>query len=169
MFPQLGCRYNYPMKNHPHALLLVLLLFAPPLVAQEMPNPLVAKSFVILASSPQYEVAKTSAEKASQTLKIKLELRGLLPNAKTGLTADKQMCLASQFQEFPCYQARGKYDDGEYISIEYSSAYKEMKRGLFIVLAYSGEKKEAASILKKIKTTFKDAYIKPVKIYMAGE
>ncbi len=157
------------MKNYPYAVLLVLLLFARSTIAQEMPNPLVAKSFVIIASSSQYEVAKTIAEKASQTVKIKLELRGLLPNTKTGLTADKKNCLESLFQEFPCYQARGKYDDGEYVSIEHSSAYKEMKHGLFIVIVYSGEKKEAAIMLKKIKTTFKDAYIKPVKIYMAGE
>ncbi|MEZ0391422.1 MAG: hypothetical protein ACAH59_04355 [Pseudobdellovibrionaceae bacterium] len=144
-------------------------LSAATLKAEKMPNPEIKKYFVILASSQDYENAKATAEKSSQDLKIKLDLRGLNPDKKSGLSFDKKTCLEGPTQEFPCYNQRGKFDDGEYISIEYSNSYKEMKPGLYIVVAFSGEKKLAGTELKKIKRTHQDAYLKEIKVYMAGE
>lgn len=134
-----------------------------------MPNPEVKKYFVILASTTDYKKAKAKAEKVNQDLKFKLDLRSLIPDKKIGLSFDKSKCLEGPTQEFPCYNPRGKFDDGEYLSVEYSNSYKEMKSGFYIVVAYSGEKKTAETELKKIKPTYNDAYLKVIKIYMAGE
>lgn len=148
---------------------LLALLSVAALASDELPSSTIEKSLVILRSSGNYSAAAKTAKEASQSLGIKLNLRGLSPNKKTGLTFSKESCMSGPIQEFPCYQARGKNDDGEYLSVEFSSEYKEMRPGLFIVVAYSGDKTGAQDTLKKSKSKFKDAYIKTVKRYMAGE
>jgi hypothetical protein len=41
--------------------------------------------------------------------------------------------------DYPCYVARGRYDDGAYLSVEPSSAYEGMTPGYFVVVAASGD------------------------------
>ncbi len=146
-----------------------LMVFAGGLAQAENDTALMEKSFVILRSTPKYAEAKSGAEEASKALGVKLDLRGLAEDKKTGLTFSRKSCMEGPMQEFPCYWSRGKNDDGEYLSVEYSSAYKDMKPGLYVVVAYSGAKKEASPVLKKILAKYKDAYTKIVHIYMAGE
>ncbi len=40
--------------------------------------------------------------------------------------------------DYPCYVARGRYDDGAYLSVEPSSAYGGMEPGYFVIVAASG-------------------------------
>ena len=40
--------------------------------------------------------------------------------------------------DYPCYVARGRYDDGAYLSVEPSAAYDGLKAGYFVVIAASG-------------------------------
>jgi hypothetical protein len=130
----------------------------------------VKKSLVIISSTKDYSIALKIAKEASKTTAIPLNLRDLLENKKTGLSFDKKICMEGPIQEYPCYQKRGKFDDGKYISIEYSSDYKEMTPKLYIVIIYSGEDVNVAkSTLEKVKSLYKDAFLKNVKIYMAGE
>jgi len=124
----------------------------------------VEKSFVIIQSTKNYTTARRTAEKAAMQLKSKLDLRGLKPSKKTGLTFSKADC--ENDGGYPCYIARGRYDDGDYVSIEWSDEFDRFAKGYYIVLIYSGNKQEAGKILQKAKPVFKDAYYKQAKVYV---
>lgn len=128
------------------------------------PLPFVEKSFCIILSTKNYAEAKKIAEETSTKTNLKLDLRGLVPNNKTGLTTPKKDLLEGEF--FPQYYSRGRYDDGEYVSIEYSDAFDGFTKGFFIVVTCSGNKKEANNALKKMKLLYKTAYVKHTKIYV---
>lgn len=153
-------------------LILVTVLFSTVSInAQEvdssMADQYVEKEFVIILSSKNYEAALKTAKEAAVKLKVKLDLRGLKKNRETGLTWDKKTCDTDWFG-YPCYVARGRYDDGEYISIEHSSAYTGFKEGYYIVIAAGGF--AGSSDLKKSLTRarkgYKDAYSKRSKVYI---
>lgn len=127
------------------------------------------KEFVILKSTRDYKDVLRTAETASRLLEIKLDLRGLTENKESGLTLDKKICEEEgDGSSWPCYYARGRYDDGTYLSIEYSSAFQGFRKGYYIVVAASYPKvdKEISSVLKQAKTHYPDAYSKTTKVYM---
>ena len=124
----------------------------------------VKKSFVIIQSTKNYTTAKLTAEKAAQQLKQKLDLRGLKPGKKTGLTFSKADC--ENEGGYPCYIARGRYDDGDYVSIEWSDEFDKFAKGYYVVIVYSGNKEAAVKTLEKTKLIFKDAYYKQAKVYV---
>ena len=120
----------------------------------------VEKDFVIVRSTPTYEEARKTASEAARRLQVPLNLRGLSSHS-SGLTFSKKDCEESAF-DYPCYVARGRGDDGFYVSIEYSSAYAGFRPGLYIVVVASDARgglvsKEAARSAKK---AFRDAYIR---------
>ena len=80
---------------------------------------------LIVRSTADYPEALRYAKKASATLRLKLDLRGLGPHDGIGLTSSQEDCEPSG--GFPCYYPRGRLDDGAYVSIEYSSAFRELK------------------------------------------
>ena len=134
----------------------------------------VQKDFAIILSSKDYNSAYKIAVEASQKLNIKLDLRDLIPcnDPKLGLTFKPEICI-EQTKEFEqidstCYIARGRFDDGIYVSIEYSSAYLNFREGYYIVIIGSGETKDAnlVNTLNLAKKVYKDAYIKTSKVYM---
>jgi len=126
----------------------------------------VKKDFLILFSDKDYKTALATAKKASASTNIKLDLRGLAENKESGLTFSIADCEKEDI-DYPAYYARGR-DDGIFISIEYSSAYKEFAKGYYIVVVASGEKKDAdiQKAYKKIKAGYKDAYFKSSKVYL---
>ena len=105
-----------------------------------------------------------TAKKAARQLNQPLNYRELKPNKKSGLTFSDSTC--ENEGGFPCYIARGRYDDGDDVSIEWSNAFDKFSKGFYIVLVYSGNKKEAIVALKKTKKIFKDAYIKQADVYV---
>lgn len=125
------------------------------------------KSFVIIASKKNYDEAEKIAIEASSKLKTKMDLRGLSPNDKTGLTFSKVEC-ENQWDRYPCYWARGRWDDGEYISIEYSNQYKGFQKGYYIVVFANSSKSSSwiKKSLKKVNEIYKDAYIKNTKVWL---
>ncbi len=124
------------------------------------------KYFVICKSTPNYEEALHVAKDASRRLGLKLDLRGLAPNSETGLTFSEEDC-NENFGSHPCYVARGRYDDGEYVSIEFSSAYKSFRGGFYIVMMASGsEENDAKRSLSKARKLFADSYIRISEVYM---
>lgn len=127
----------------------------------------VKKDFLILQSTNNYEAALATARKVSSSMKMKLDLRGLTQNSESGLTISKAACRQTE-ESYPAYYARGRYDDGIYVSIEYSDAYSAFAKGYYIVVAASGSKDETdmQTIYKKIKASYKDAYFKSSKVYM---
>ncbi|MDH5632143.1 MAG: hypothetical protein OEZ10_04030 [Gammaproteobacteria bacterium] len=128
----------------------------------------IKKQLVILQSTKNYNEALRTAKLASKTLKLKLDLRGLDHNDATGLTFSKEVCDGEGGFGYPCYIARGRYDDGDYVSIEHSSAYSEFSNGFFIVVASSHPKgsNEVTSVLELTRKHFKDSYAKTSMVYM---
>jgi hypothetical protein len=127
-------------------------------------TPFVKKSFVIIQSTKNYAAAKLTAEKAAKQLQQKLDLRELKPSKKTGLTFSDSVC---EYEGgYPCYIARGRFDDGDYISIEWSNAINGFAKGYYVVIAGAGSKDETNTILKKTKKFFKTAYVKQADVYI---
>jgi hypothetical protein len=141
-----------------YLLFIFLILLAQYSFAQEE-RPYIKKSFV------SYAAAKATAVKAAQQLHKKLDLRELKPNKKTGLTFTDSVC--ENEGGYPCYIARGRYDNGDYVSIEWSNAFEKFAEGYYIVIVGSGfDKASTAAILKKTKKIFKDAYTKQAGVYV---
>ncbi len=132
------------------------------------------KDFLIIKSTKDYKAALETVKQATKTLDIKIDLRELIPDIDTriGLTLPTDTCLKYSRgygeHDSTCYIARGRWDDGIYISIEYTNAYDSFTKGYYIVMVGSGLKKDQSltEILKKVKTKYSDAYIKTSKVYM---
>lgn len=128
-------------------------------------EPYITKEFVIITSTKNYSQALVTAKTAAQKLKAPLRLRGLKSSKTTGLTFSKKEC-----EDFghPCYIARGRYDDGVYASIEYSSQYEGFAEGCYIVIIASGNEDGTplSATLQKAKTAFRDAYKKKSRVYV---
>jgi hypothetical protein len=127
-------------------------------------RPYVKTGFVIIQSTKNYASAKTTAVAASKRLNSKLDLRGLKPNKKNGLTFSAADC--ENEGGYPCYIARGRYDAGKYVSIEWSDAYEGFAKGYYIVIVASGSKADTDAALAKAKKIYKDAYNKATEVYV---
>ena len=150
-----------------------LLMFATHIAfAQDEFNVEVPKDIIILNSTKDYKTALSTARKASTLLHKKLDLRGLMPNNKIGLSMSKGDCMEDAGGDengYPCYPARG---DGaaindDYISVEYSNAYKGFAKGYYIVVAAITDVKslDMKNKLAAIKRKYPDAYAKRTNIW----
>jgi len=141
----------------------LLLAFLFPFMLQAQPDDhFVSKGFLIILTTKDYDGALKRAEEASQKLNLDLELRGLYPDEEMGLDTDEQCGCG----EWHGYIARGRYDDGQYVSIEYTNFYNSFAEGYYIVIIGSGDRKELKPLLKKAKVHYKDAYIKNSDVYI---
>jgi hypothetical protein len=149
-------------------LVIILMLVCTQAYAQDEqaePRPYVTKNFCIILSTTSYAEAKKTAEQAGKKYKIKIDYRDLVANKKIGLTLSKEEC-EGQGWGYPAYYSRGRYDDGEYISIEYSNAFSGFTKGYYIVVVASGDKARCSKTLTKVKATYKTAYIKQSEVYI---
>jgi hypothetical protein len=130
-------------------------------------EPYVDKEFVILKSTPSFNEATRSAAKAAAELGVGLNLRGLSPNLRTGLTLSKEECARSEFR-YPCYVPRGRGDDGTYVSVEWSSEYELFAKGLYVVMITSSVpgSSETRHMLEAARRVYPDAYAKRAKVYV---
>jgi hypothetical protein len=128
---------------------------------------LVAKSFVVLKSTPSYAEARAFASTAAETLAIRMDLRELSPDHTAGLTFPEDDC-RQEFGEFPCYVPRGRYDDGVYISIEHSSSYSGWAEGLYVVVLASGSPRDRSvrAALRRARASYPDAVMKMAPVYL---
>jgi hypothetical protein len=131
---------------------------------EQMESPYAKKGMLILLSTKNYVAAKKTAQEAATKLSLKMDLRGLKPHKKSGLTWSKTDC--ENEGGYPCYIARGRYDDGAFISIEYSNAIEGFAKGYYIVVAACGGNDITAPALVKAKKVYKDAYVKTTNVYM---
>lgn len=127
----------------------------------------VRKSFVIIKATPSYAEARAIAAGASERLAIRMDLRELAPDPEAGLTFPKDAC-ASEFGEYPCYVARGRWDDGVYISIEHSSSYEGFEEGLYVVMLASGSPRDRAigAAVRRAKSQYPDVVVKTAPVYL---
>ena len=135
-------------------------------------NSEIPKQLIIIKSTKSYEEALATAKEAAKRLDKKLDLRGLKPNAKTGLSMSEADCHGSGGSDdlgYPCYQARGdgSAENDDYISVEYSNIYKGLTKGFYIVVAgitdVSGPAAEKQ--LAQVKQGYSDAYGKRTMIW----
>jgi hypothetical protein len=127
----------------------------------------VEKDFVIVRSTAAYKDAQRVAVDAAQRLGLPLDLRGLAPHRGSGLTFSREQCQGGAF-DYPCYVARGRSDDGAYVSVEYSTAYDGFRPGLYIVViagdsAGGDLAKRSAQAAKKV---FRDVYVRRTGVYL---
>ncbi|MCH8903515.1 MAG: hypothetical protein IIA45_06340 [Bacteroidetes bacterium] len=113
------------------------------------------KEFVVLIKTKDYSTAMLAARSASLNLDIPLDLRGLIEDPLTGLSFTKKLCEQKYFGG-PCYVARGRFDDGIYVSIEYSNQYSGTGKNYYLVIAGSGSK--GSSVLRNIYMSAKAFY-----------
>ena len=122
----------------------------------------IKKDFLIMKSTKSYTEAENFAEEVAIRMEMKY-MKEVQYSKETGLTYSRKMC-EEGYLEYPCYVARGRYDDGMYISIEYSNAYEGFAKGYYLVIVASGN--YAKTILKKVKKYESSAYVKSASIYM---
>lgn len=127
----------------------------------------VKKHFLIAASTKSYSSALKKANMLADSLNLKLNLRGLEENQENGLTASEDWCEDAEWG-FPCYLARGRHDDGNYISIEWSNAIKGFTQGYYVVIVSSQSKRdeELKTLLSQVRQFVPDAYIKSSEVYI---
>lgn len=124
----------------------------------------VSKSFLIVKSTKSYSEAKAFAEVLAKKSGLKLDLRGLEYKKEIMLSHPRAECRENGFG-YPCYVARGRYDDGVYLSVESSEAYEGFAKGYYIVIAASMEN-VALDLVKRMKQYVPDAYVKRTSVYM---
>jgi hypothetical protein len=74
----------------------------------------------------------------------------------------------SYHEAHPCYWPRGRFDDGVYVSIEYSTGYKGFKDGLYIVILANGgaEDDNVKAALRHARNIYPDAHVKTTPVYL---
>lgn len=137
--------------------LTILLFISVQLNAQE-----VSKFFLIVNSTKSYSAALKSAQKAANKMGIPMNLRNCYKDKEEELTS-KEVCGCGEKHG---YIPRGRGDDGEYISIEFSSSYENFAPGYYIVVVSSGEEEAVKPLLSKAQKFNKSAYVKKSNVYM---
>ena len=150
-----------------YLLIVLLLATAPALNAQTEDDMTMQKNFLILHTTKSYDAALKTARGAASSLACPLNLRSLKPDKADGLTFSRAECDSNGW-DYPCYVARGRYDDGTYVSIERSDAYDGFRKGYYIVIAASGDRQseDLKNALTKVRPRYKDAYLKATRVYM---
>jgi len=149
------------------ALLLIATCTAAAAADCDARNPYRDKEFVIVKSTPSFKEATETAAKVAAELGIALNLRGLSPNLRTGLTSSKDECVRNGLF-YPCYVPRGRFDDGTYVSVEWSSQYEVFERALYVVMiaSHAPGSKETSRALAAARRFYRAAYAKRVRIYV---
>lgn len=129
-----------------------------------VPDPMVEKAFLLVGASKDWDTARSTASQAAQALALEIKVE-VEPHPTEGLTFSEKTCADDGF-EHPCYVARGRYDDGAFVSVEWSSAYGGFTPGLYIVVVASGPEAEVKQHLAAAREAYGDAYIKKAKVYL---
>lgn len=126
------------------------------------------KELVIVGTAASYKEAMRVAQTAAKLLKLKLDLRGLVPAKEAGLTVAPSECEKYGSDAQCYYVARGRFDDGPYVSIEYSSAYRELRPKLYLVVVASGspDDPEVKQAKRSARAIFRDVYSRIVSVYI---
>lgn len=122
------------------------------------------KSFLVVKTTKRYAAALRKAQKAANDLQIPMDLRGLYADKEKGLHSNEVCGCGLEHG----YVARGRYDDGKYISIEYSSAYEEANPERYLVVVASGTRKEINMLYPEVKSFFKRTEIIHSDVYMGS-
>lgn len=149
----------------------MLTLFLLSIATAQDPDFYQDRTFVIAASEKSFSQAMLKAAVLAEKTGLLLNMGGVVfdPNQTNthggGLTYPRSECDSNGWG-YPCYVARGRWDSGEYISIEHSSAIQGFTPGLYVVIANTGSPAEVAPTLAKVKKAVPDAYTKSTQVYV---
>lgn len=158
------------MKNVYVITLLILSFFISEKLFSEDFNYYIDTDFIIVFSSKKYNETLEKVLGISKKLNYPINFRNLEFNKDIGLSYTKASLEDENsggiMEIYPWYDTRGRFNDGSYISREYTDKYEGFSKGYYIVIASSGLKGSLKHELKKIKKKYPDAYIKTSKIYI---
>lgn len=126
-------------------------------------NQIMSKSFLIISSTKSYGHALKRAQLACNKLGYTLDLRSMFEDRKNGGLTTNEVCGCGENHG---YFPRGRGDDGNYISIEYSDYFDGFSEGYYIVVVSSGNREEVDAVLPKVKEHYNDAYVKNAPVYL---
>lgn len=158
------------MKKNYMVIMLLLSFFINKDLFSEEINYYVDTDFIIVFTSKNYSETYKKALNIAEKMNYPIDLRNLEFNKEIGLSYSKDFLenknLGGMVGTYPWYDTRGRFDNGSYISIEYTNKYKGFSKGYYIVVASSGVKGSLINELKRIKKKYPDSYIKTSKIYI---
>ncbi|MDB4106909.1 hypothetical protein N8368_04300 [Bacteroidia bacterium] len=123
---------------------------------------MVNNSYLILQSTKSYSAAMHTAKQASAKLGFPIDYRGYVFDFREGLK-DTATCGCGEIHG---YIPRGRFDDGNYLSIEHTNSFTEFTNGYYIVVAASGDRNKIKPLLPKAKKFLADAYLKDAEVYI---
>jgi hypothetical protein len=125
---------------------------------------LAAKYVLVAGTFRSFSDARIEAIAIARS--VGLEYRPQLMAPATGQpTYSRSVCEANGW-DYPCYVARGRYDDGAYLSVEPSNEYGEMRPGYFVVVACSGTMKEVAHAQRLLNGRHLLSVVRRVTVWM---
>jgi hypothetical protein len=125
----------------------------------------VEKDFVVLPAVESYSAARKLASNAVVHLGLKLDLRDAKSDGRGGLTFSRATCAANDW-DYPCFVARGRYDDGAYVSIDEVRRFSAFSGPGYLVILASGRRGDrvAREVLEKAHGFFPKAAITTDKV-----
>jgi hypothetical protein len=124
---------------------------------------IVTKYVLVVGTFRSFADAVTDARALGR--KVGLEYRAKATQLENGTpTFSRTECEANGW-DYPCYVARGRYDDGTYLSVEPSSAYDEMRPGYFVAVAASGTLKEVLQAQRRLGRRDVPSFVRSVTVW----
>ena len=122
---------------------------------------MVEKDFVVLPAIASYAEARRVAGAAARRFGLKLDLRRARPDGHGGLTFSPADCKANDW-EHPCYVARGRDDDGAYVSVDEAGRFFDAEEQGYLVILGSGPKDDPSTraVAEKARPLFPSAEIR---------
>ena len=125
------------------------------------PGEMAEKDFVVLPAIASYAEARRVAATAARRLSLKLDLRRARSDGHGGLTFSPADCKANDW-EHPCYVARGRTDDGAYVSIDEAGRFFDAEEQGYLVILGSGPKNDPSTraVAEKARALFPSAELR---------
>jgi hypothetical protein len=131
------------------------------------PAEMAEKDFVVLPAIASYAEARRVASTAARRLGLKLDLRRARPDGHGGLTFSPADCQANDW-EHPCYVARGRDDDGAYVSVDEARRFFDGEDEGYLVILGSGPKNDPSTraVAEKAQALFPAAEVRTDDVWM---
>lgn len=148
---------NFPRFLFPSLALAAVLAASPPLLADEpttteydawIRENTWTKSFLVVGTYRSYAGARQASERLRERTGLEVQSKADLVEAGQP-TYTREVCEENGW-DYPCYFARGRYDDGVYLSVEPSDQYDGMVKGYFVVIAASGNEEDVRAAARDL-------------------
>jgi len=126
--------------------------------------------FLVADEVKTYQEAVELANDVSSQMNIKLDLRGLVAYEGGGLTVPDSICKLHDVS-YPAYTPRGRWDDGVYVSIEWSDDYEDVAESKYIVVVSSNSEynNNMVNLYESVSSRFIHAYLQSTTVYTGSQ